>query len=116
MPPDFTLPEIPGDPAGMRRLAGELRTDATNITSVAGRLSSEAASMTFDGPAGNRFRATAQSETGDLTNYAERLTTVAAKLTAAAAEVERLQAERLRKMEEMRREWAASQSLAGAPS
>jgi uncharacterized protein YukE len=116
MPPDFTLPEIPGDPAGMRRLAGELKTDATNITSVAGRLSSESAAMTFDGPAGNRFRSRTQTETSDLTDYAERLTTVAAKLTTAAAEVERLQAERLRKMEEMRREWAASQNLTGAPS
>jgi uncharacterized protein YukE len=116
MPPDFTLPEIPGDPAGMRRLAGELRTDATNITSVAGRLSSEAAAMTFDGPAGNRFRSATQSETGDLSTYAERLTTVAGRLAAAADEVERLQAERLRKMEEMRREWAQSQNLAGSPS
>src|SRR5215218_1300856 len=107
MPFEISLPEIPGDPAGMRRLADELKEDVGKITAVAGHLSSSAGSMTFDGPAGDRFRHRTQTATNHLASYAERLTAVASKLKDAADEVERQQRERLRKIEEMRREYAS---------
>ena len=108
MPFEISLPEVVGDPAGMRQLASELKQDARKLTDVAGRLTSSAGAMTFDGPAGDRFRRLADSSTGDLTGHAEQLTALAGKLMKAAEEVERLQQARLRKIAELRREYAAA--------
>jgi uncharacterized protein YukE len=107
MPFEVSLPEIPGDPAGMRVLASALQSDARAIEGVASGIGSAVGSMTFEGPAANAFQQRTQSEGKQLGDLAGRLNETARLLQTSAAEVERLQAERLAKLEQMRRELAS---------
>jgi hypothetical protein len=112
MPSGYWLPEVPGDPAGMRRLAGQLRGDASSITAVAGRISSAVGSMTFEGPAADRLRGDSRIATTGIADNSERLTSVARMLDESAEEVERLQRERLERMAEMNRRLEAERAAA----
>ena len=101
MPVSFTLPtlpEIPGDPAGMRALAASLRTDATPIAVVATSLKAPLDAVEVVGPAADR-----------CVRLAERLADTAALLERSASEVEAAQRERERRLAEMREEALAAQ-------
>lgn len=110
MPGPVWLPPVPGDPAGMRALAGSLRRSAEQISQVDADIGSAVSSMTFEGPAGNRFRAAATASGRAVTAAADSLQSLADLLERSAAEVEQAQADRLRRIEEMRRELEASRA------
>jgi uncharacterized protein YukE len=113
----FWLPEIPGDPAGMRALAAWVRGDAATIGTLASELSATVAGVTFEGPAATEFFERMRATELRCSEAADGLLGVAALLETSADEVEAAQRERLRRMEEMRqaeieRRQAAAQ---GAP-
>ena len=99
-----TLPEIAGDPAGMRALAQTLRSEAAWIGTCAADLQARVDAVEFVGPAADRFDARMQACTRRCIRVAERLLDVAALLERSAAEVEAAQRERERRLEELRRE------------
>lgn len=105
------LPPVPGDPAGMRALAAALRADASGLGETAAAVRARIDSLEFYGPAADRIEARVGSACKTCTLVAERLLLVAAALERGASEVEAAQRERLRKLEEMRRE--AAQAAAG---
>jgi uncharacterized protein YukE len=96
------LPEVVGDPAGMRTLAASLRSDASALASLASDLAGEIASMTFEGPAATEFRERTRARQTRLTDYAGRLLDVASLLETSATEVEAAQRERERRLAELR--------------
>jgi uncharacterized protein YukE len=98
----FWLPEIPGDPAGMRALAASLRGDAATIGTLASELASAVAGVTFEGPAATEFFERMRAIEQRCSEAADGLLAVAALLESSADEVEAAQRERLRRMEEMR--------------
>ena len=102
MPGPVWLPEVVGDPAGMRALASTLRSTATRIANVDSSISGAVSAMTFEGPAGNRFRDRARGIGRVASNAATTLEGVAAALDRSAAQVEQAQADRLRRLEQMR--------------
>ena len=102
MPGPVWLPEVVGDPAGMRALASTLRSTASRIASVDSSISGAVSAMTFEGPAGNRFRDRARGIGRVASNAATTLEGVAAALDRSAAQVEQAQADRLRRLEQMR--------------
>jgi len=106
MPVEISVPEVPGDPAGMRALAGALKGDARDLEGVASGLSSAVGSMTFDAPAAERFRTEAQGATKSLGDSANRLTELAQYLETKAHEVEEAQKARLREINNIRHEMA----------
>jgi len=106
MPAVIEIPEVPGDPAGMRALASALKGDARDIESVASGLGNAVESMTFKGPAGDRFRTEAQSSSSSLGDCATRLTDLAGFLETKATEVEAAQKARLDRINALRREMA----------
>jgi uncharacterized protein YukE len=110
MPGPVWLPEVVGDPAGMRALASSLRRSAEQISQVDADVSAAVSSMTFEGPAGDRFRSAATSTGSRATSAAERLQSLAGTLERSATEVEQAQAERLRRLEEMRAEVEAARA------
>lgn len=114
MPGPVWLPEVVGDPAGMRALASALRRSAEQISQVDSDISAAVSSMTFEGPAGDRFRAATTTTGGRATSAAARLQSLAGTLERSAAEVEQAQAERLRRLEEMRRELEAARAQRAA--
>jgi uncharacterized protein YukE len=107
MPVEISLPEIPGDPAGMRALAGALQSDARAIEGVASGTGSAVGSMTFEGPAADRFRDAAQTTAKGLGDCAGRLQDTAKLLEAKATEVEQKQRDRLAKLQQLREDLAA---------
>jgi uncharacterized protein YukE len=104
---EITLPEVPGDPAGMRVLAGALQGDARELEGIASGITSAVGSLTFDGPAADRFQDTAQASGRTLGDCAARLSDLARLLEAKAAEVEQRQRDRLARIEQLRAELAA---------
>ncbi len=104
MPGPVWLPEVVGDPAGMRALASTLRSTATRIANVDSSISSAVSAMTFEGPAGNRFRDRARGIGRVASNAATTFEGVAAALERSATGVEQAQADRLRRLEQMRDE------------
>jgi uncharacterized protein YukE len=94
----------------MRALAASLRGDAATVASLADGLAAEVSGMTFEGPAATEFFDRMQATSQRCTDLAARLLDLASLLEVAATEVEIAQRERLRRMEEMRRE-----ALAEAP-
>jgi len=108
MPVEISLPPIPGDPAGMRALAGALRGDVRDLEGVASGLGTAVGTMTFEGPAADRFRDETQSSTRTATGVASQLTDLANAIERKANEVEQAQHERLRKMQEIREDMAES--------
>ncbi len=114
MPGPVWLPPVVGDPAGMRALAGSLRRTAEQISGVDADVGSTVSSMTFEGPAGNRFRAAASTSGRAATAVADSLQSLAGLLERSAAEVEQAQADRLRRLEEMARELEAARAQRAA--
>jgi uncharacterized protein YukE len=112
MPFEISLPEIPGDPAGMRALAGALQGDAGAIEGVASGIGTAVGSMTFEGPAADRFRDSAQASGKTLGDCANRLRDTARLLETKAAEVEQKQRERQAKIDQMRRDFVEQGVLA----
>jgi uncharacterized protein YukE len=108
------LPEIPGDPAGMRALAAFLRGIASDVGSQSSDLRGEVASMTFEGPAGDAFRERMQSLTERARPAADELLELAGLLERSATEVEAAQRERERRLAEMEAEERAVAERAGA--
>jgi len=104
VPGPVWLPEVVGDPAGMRALASTLRSTASQIGQVESSIGSAVAGMTFEGPAGTRFRGRARGVGRAARSAAGRLEDVAATLERSATQVEQDQADRLRKLEQMRQE------------
>jgi ABC-type transporter Mla subunit MlaD len=107
------LPEVPGDPAGMRALAAALRGDARSVSTLTDGVGSAIGGATFEGPAATAIRDRLASYGRALDDVAQGLEALAGRLDTAAAEVERQQAERERRLAEMWREWLAAQ---GAPA
>jgi uncharacterized protein YukE len=112
MPVDVWLPEIPGDPAGMRALAGLLGSLAAEIGAQESELTSEVRAMTFEGPAGDAFRERMRGVAADGRSVAEELQDLANLLERSAAEVAEAQKARLERMEQLRRE--AAEAMANA--
>jgi uncharacterized protein YukE len=106
MPVPISLPEIPGDPAGMRALAGALKGDARDLEGVASGLGTAVSSMTFEGPAAQRFRDGAQDSKSSLTQASSGLNDLATLLETKADEVEAAQKARLQTLHNMQREMA----------
>ena len=103
---DVWLPEIPGDPAGMRALAGELRGRAGVVAAVSGTLARRVEATLFVGPAAERFRERIAASGERCRALSERLLAVSSLLESAATEVEAAQRERERRLAELRREAA----------
>jgi hypothetical protein len=106
MPVDVWLPEVPGDPAGMRALASQLRSDAVLAAVLSSGLAARVESAEFYGPAADRMEARMQASERRSKQVADRLLELARVLDVAAAEVEAAQRERERKLAELRRELA----------
>jgi hypothetical protein len=106
MPVEISVPEVPGDPAGMRALAGALKGDARDLEGVASGLGTAVGTMTFDAPAADRFRTEAQDAGKSLGDCAGRLNDLAGYLETKATEVEEAQQARLRQINNIRREMA----------
>jgi len=106
MPVAISLPEVPGDPAGMRALAGALKGDARDLEGVASGLGSAVDSMTFEGPAAQRFRDGAQDSRSSLARASSGLTDLATLLETKADEVEAAQKARLQALHNMQQEMA----------
>ena len=96
------LPDpIPGDPAGMRALAGALRGDAATVAIVASQVNSRMAETQFVGPAADRLRDTIGSYQTRCVRLAQQLVDVAGLLERTATEVEAAQRARQREIEHM---------------
>jgi uncharacterized protein YukE len=106
MPIEISLPEIPGDPQGMRNLAADLQRDARAIEDVAARIGSAVGSMTFEGPAATVFKDKTQAAGKRLGDFAHQLDELARRLNVSAAEVEQKQRDRLARLQQMREEFA----------
>ncbi|HEY3181625.1 MAG TPA: hypothetical protein VGJ77_02225 [Gaiellaceae bacterium] len=104
MPGPVWLPEVVGDPAGMRALASTLRGHAATVAWIESNCTGTVTSMTFEGPAATRFRARAEDCAKSLTSAGDELLQLAGTLDRAASDVEAAQAERARKLAEMARE------------
>ena len=109
------LPEVVGDPAGMRALAAGLRGDATAVGELASELDGEVKRMVFEGPAADEFHARMQASIGQCTSAATELLSTANLLDTSATQVGAAQQERLRRMDEMRQA-ALAQKRAAARS
>jgi hypothetical protein len=88
----------------MRALATTLRSTASRIGAAESSMAGAVSSMTFEGPAGNRFRDKARGIGRVARSAATTLEGLAATLDRSAAEVEQAQADRLRRLEQMERE------------
>jgi uncharacterized protein YukE len=108
------LPEIPGDPAGMRVLAGLLRNIAADVGSQSSDLRGDVTSMTFEGPAGDAFRERMQSVTERARATADQLLDLAGLLEHSATEVEAAQRERAERLAQMEAEERAAAERAAA--
>jgi len=71
----------------MRQLAQQLRTAAKSLGDACHNIDG-AKGMTFEGPAGERFRGTMQGVDGAVRGAAEQLNAVAGRLERSADEVE----------------------------
>src|SRR5687768_1333266 len=104
MPVGISLPEVIGDPAGMRALASALRSDAAAIAVLSSGLERQVASAAFYGPAADRMGQRLDGMQRRCVRYAERLLELARLLEVSAAQVEADLRERARKLAELRRE------------
>jgi uncharacterized protein YukE len=109
------LPEVPGDPAGMRALASTLRGHAGTVGGLASGVTSDVTGMTFEGPAAEDIRSR-MSTVSEMYRAAQtELHDLGRQLDTAAAEVEQQQHARAQRLEQMWAEYAAQQQLtAGA--
>jgi|SRR5512132_235992 type II secretory pathway predicted ATPase ExeA len=103
MPIDIDLPEVPGDPAGMRALAASLRSDAASAALVAVDVARRFDGLQFYGPAADRIGSDVSSSSRASGDVADQLLVTAGLLERSASEVEAAQRLRERKLEELRR-------------
>jgi uncharacterized protein YukE len=108
----ITLPEIPGDPAGMRALAATLRGIASDIANLESELTGQVRGMVFQGPAGDAFREGMSGVGERAGNAAQELQGLSDLLERSASEVEAAQREREQRLEQMREEAAREAALA----
>lgn len=106
MPFDISLPPVVGDPAGMRALAGALRSDAAMVAIVSADASATVDGLEFYGPAADRLEAAVRSSSRQGGDVAEQLMSTAALLDRAAADVEAQQRAREQELERLRLELA----------
>jgi uncharacterized protein YukE len=97
------LPEVPGDPAGMRALASTLRGHAGAVGGLASGIDSDVSGMTFEGPAAETFRTRMANVVDAYRDAQTHLHDLAGKLETAATEVEAQQHARAVKLDQM---WA----------
>jgi uncharacterized protein YukE len=106
---------LTGDPGGMRALAGSLRGFASGIEALQGSGDAAVAAMTFEGPAGESFRARTQRVSKAASQGAAQLRDLAAALESAASQVEAAQAEQAREEQaRIETEQAAARGAAAA--
>lgn len=79
---------IPGDPAGMRAKAAELRARAEGVSVWADRLAGQVGRMEYQGPAANRLRDRMSGWQQGVKSAAGELAELADVLLRSAAEVE----------------------------
>jgi uncharacterized protein YukE len=110
------LPEVPGDPAGMRVLAGTMRGHAGAVGGLASGVESDVSGMTFEGPAAEDFRSRMNVVTQMYRDAQTELHDLARQLEASAAEVEAQQAARALRLAQLGAEYhvAQRQLAAGA--
>ena len=94
-------PEVTGDPAAMRQLAGELSTTADRLEESSSDVHGLVANMIFRGPAGERFRSAMHGSRTELGDQAAELRDLSARLNRSANEVEAAQRARQRALEEL---------------
>lgn len=92
-----------GDPAAMRSEAYALRAQAEALASLAQQLQGRVESLTFEGPAADRFRAAMTERYQESVRLANELQDLADYIFRAAARVEAQIAE-LRRQEELERQ------------
>jgi hypothetical protein len=106
------LPDpVPGDPAGMRALAGALRGDAATMAIVASQVDSRMKETQFVGPAADRLRGTIGDYETRCVRLGQQLVDVAALLERAATDVEAAQRARQREIEHI----LATRTATGVP-
>jgi uncharacterized protein YukE len=105
---------LTGDPGGMRALAGSLRGFASGIEALQGEGDGDVAAMTFEGPAGESFRARMHRASKTASQGAAQLRDLAATLESAASQVEAAQAEQAREQARIEAEQAAARRAAAA--
>ena len=88
MPYELTREDARIDPEKMREFARSLRADARELTDVASGMRTAVVSMTFGGPAADRFEHGARSRIKDLRELAERLADAARIVYDAAEEID----------------------------
>jgi uncharacterized protein YukE len=98
------LPPVVGDPAGMRALAGYLRSAAGQVGSFGSDLSGVVKGMTFEGPAAEQFDSRMQAFRSRCEGAAHELQALASRLDGAAERVEAA----IRERERLLRERAAA--------
>jgi uncharacterized protein YukE len=91
-----SLPEVVGDPAGMRALAGTLKSLAQQVADQAASVAKTTGSISFEGPAATRFSHTIGLWETDVTSAAQELITAASVLETSATQVEAEQQARAR--------------------
>jgi hypothetical protein len=79
---------VVGDPAGMRAAAAQLRWKAERLTALAAQVDQAVVSMTFAGPAADRWRPGVADQSARLRSSALRLDAAADVLNRDAALVE----------------------------
>ena len=98
---DFGIPEVVGDPAGMRALAARLRGDADTVDSLTRRAEHQVEGAKMRGPAAERLRGRARSFGGTSGSVSNRLRELAAFLEHEAADVERRRRDRANLLERL---------------
>jgi hypothetical protein len=79
---------LPYDSYGMRLLAGALQQQSQTLTTGSSEIDGAAGGMTFDGPAGDRIRATLKSSSAQLSRTAQETDSAARQLLTAAQQVD----------------------------
>jgi hypothetical protein len=95
------LAPIIGDPAGMRALAGTLRSAANSLGTVDDSVWGKARRTSFTGPAADRLSGAMGAWHGDISGAANELSDAADLLLRAATDVETALRERARLLAEL---------------
>jgi hypothetical protein len=101
------LPQVIGDPAGMRALATALRSTAAQIEGVDAAVYGKAGCLSFTGPAATRIASEVRGWHGSISGVVTSLQGAAALLERSASDVEAEQIARARlqaKLDEEARE------------
>jgi uncharacterized protein YukE len=95
------LPEVPGDPAGMRALASTLRGHAGALGGLASGVDGDVSGMTFEGPAAEMFGSRMTVVVDAYRDAQAQLHDLAGKLETSATDVEAQQHARAVRLEQM---------------